>query len=388
MNSPENQTEDARSNGVSQDSETEEMSEAESEQKSPDEAESAETESAEAESAEIESAEIESAEAESVVEAETSEEPQEPSMLGVPPKQAAAFWTAIGAVKKAATWAAFPALFIGPLVIVVGTLMPWIEGRSGLGEAGGGYGLVCFSIGAFLFFSMVNAMRRGFRYNVLVYTGLALISFWSTFSFSTLSSNESYGLWFSMGGSVLTMFALGMQRLMMPQVSYEIPGVAVGRKFQAVIIAIGGVGALLSVSALDITRGSTGLEDGYRFGLVIIVAGILTAVGALFVLFTPSSDGEASGGVTFMHILWFLSGATILGVAIPYILTYVFYPVIIVTTTTPLSLASQNTAVDALHSRVFESVTGLGAIGSGLWVALASGILILWESRALLRNPS
>jgi len=363
MNTPETQTEETQDHKSSQDSEAEEMPETASEPASP-------------------------AEAEAAVEAEAPDAPQEPSMPGVPPKQAAALWAAMAAVKKAANWVAFPALFVGPLLIVIGTLMPWIEGTSGLGEGGGGYGLVSFFVGLGLFFAMVNAMFRGFKHNALIYIGLAMISFWSTFSFATLLSDESYGLWFSMAGSVVTLFALVMQHRMMPQPSSEMPGIPMGQKFLAIMMAIGGVGALLSVSALNITQGLTGFESGYRFGVVIMVAGILAAAGALFMLFSPPAESGESGGVTFMQTLWFLSGVTIVGVAIPYILTYVFYPVTIVTTVTPLSLAAQDTAVDALQSRLFESAVGLGAIGAGLWAALASGILILWGSRALLRTPS
>ncbi len=313
-------------------------------------------------------------------------------LVEVSAEQKAALKKMLSSLKVMAAVMSLPLLTLGPILIIVGTLLPWsddqrvfgiervwggdrwaLAGQPGLGDTGGGYAVFCFAIGLLLFMTTMRAMFFGFKHCGLVYKALALASFWSTIAYITVNLDESYGLWITLAGSVVTSLAFAMQGNMMPQKpkpssedqAAANPLATIEHIIQAVIVGIAGLGALFSGFAWDLLGNTSGFDRGARFGVIIFVAGILILISTLLSLFNASSKEVFS-----FQALWFLAGATITAVTLPTLITIIFFPLV--------------TYI------FFPFAIGYGGLttasGTGLWVALASGLVIMWQTRAVVRK--
>jgi len=312
---------------------------------------------------------------------------QSTPLVEVSAEQKAALKKVLASLKAMAAVMSLPLLTLGPILIIVGTLLPWssydvsefvgftyrpLFDQSGLGGVGGGYAILCFAIGVLLAMTTMRAMFFGFKHSGLLYQALALASFWSTIAYITLGHNESYGLWITLAGSVVTSLAFAMQGNMMPQKQKPSsedqaaanPLATIENIIQAVIVGIAGLGAFFSGFAWDLVGNGKGFDSGVRFGVIIFVAGILILISTLLSLFNASSKEVFS-----FQPLWFLAGATITAVTLPTLITIIFFPF------GPLLF---------LPVGVRSGLENLAAIG--LWVALASGLVIMWQTRAVVRK--
>lgn len=284
-----------------------------------------------------------------------------PAFPQVSSEQAAALKKGADFLKTVLNFASLPLLFVGPILMIIGTLMPWAGDRAGLGYTGGGYAIVCFAIGLVLVLTMLRAFAVGYSRSGVVYLGLALAAFWSTLSYAEIViDDESYGLWITMAGSLVTVFAVLLMRNMMPWTTGQDAGDADDQKLcyanllTPIIVGIAGVGAFFSAFAWDIAVERNGFDENFKYGIIIFGAGILTILGAASVIINLASKTSSAASRGFIKQLWFLSGISMVAVAVPNVITSIFY-------SSPVPV-------------------------TGLWVALACGVIILWQTHEVWRK--